>query len=146
MEAYKQNMDIRWSDLDPNFHLRHSVYYDWGAMIRTSFLYQSGLTAAVMLEHHLGPILFHEEARFKREIVFGDVITISLELLRAKHDQSRWAIQHEVYKNGDTLCATIHVEGAWMDTQLRKLAKPPGSFATVFNDMPKSKDFSWLDE
>ena len=27
---YTKPVEIRWSDLDPNFHLRHSVYYDYG--------------------------------------------------------------------------------------------------------------------
>ncbi len=144
MESYQKEMDIRWSDLDPNFHLRHSVYYDWGAMIRTNFLYDCGLTATVMLQHHIGPILFREEARFKREIVFGDHITISLQLLKATRNFGRWAIQHDIVKNGETICAHITVEGAWMDTRLRKLTIPPEIAIDVFSKMPMDKNFSWI--
>lgn len=38
MEKFIQEIQLRWSDLDPNFHLRHSVYYDWGAFCRIEFL------------------------------------------------------------------------------------------------------------
>jgi acyl-CoA thioester hydrolase len=38
MDSFTIPLDIRWSDLDPNFHLRHSVYYDYGAFARVQFL------------------------------------------------------------------------------------------------------------
>ena len=31
---------LRWSDLDPNGHVRHSVYYDWAATVRLAYLEQ----------------------------------------------------------------------------------------------------------
>jgi acyl-CoA thioester hydrolase len=34
MNQYSKKIDIRWSDIDANFHLRHSVYYDLGAFLR----------------------------------------------------------------------------------------------------------------
>ena len=66
---YIKDVDIRWSDLDPNFHLRHSVYYDFGAYCRISFLNDNGITETVMREHKIGPVLFREECVFKREII-----------------------------------------------------------------------------
>ncbi len=145
MEKYIKKVDIRWSDLDPNFHLRHSVYYDWGAFVRVSFLHEHGLTAQVMHEHHIGPILLREEALFKREIVYGDNIEMNLVLLKCKRNLSSWAMQHEVWKNGDTLCAVITIEGAWLDTQLRKITFPPESFEPTFEKLPKSEKFEWMD-
>lgn len=50
MEQFSKEIQIRWSDLDPNFHLRHSVYYDWGAWCRVEFLNEFGLTAEVMTQ------------------------------------------------------------------------------------------------
>ena len=38
MKEFKNSIQLRWSDLDPNFHVRHSVYYDWGAFCRIEFL------------------------------------------------------------------------------------------------------------
>ena len=40
MKDFIKEIQVRWSDLDPNFHLRHSVYYDWGAYCRIEFLEQ----------------------------------------------------------------------------------------------------------
>jgi acyl-CoA thioester hydrolase len=145
MESFVKEVQIRWSDLDPNFHLRHSVYYDWGALSRIDFLESRGLTTAVMQRLHFGPIIFREECIFKKEIKRGDIVTISCDAIKARKDYSRWSIRHEIMKNGDTLCAILTLDGAWMNIIERKLAAPPLEVKNAFDDMPRSKDFIWLD-
>lgn len=146
MENYSLALQIRWSDLDPNFHLRHSVYYDWGAYCRTCFLYEHGLTGEVMLENKVGPILFREECKFRREIKFGDPVTIEMELTWARTDFSRWCISHRIFKNSEILAANLVVEGAWIDTVQRKLTSPPEIAAKVFDAIPKPSDFQWINK
>src|ERR1051326_457758 len=99
MERFIKEIQLRWSDLDPNFHLRHSVYYDWGAYMRLTFLNEHGLTPAVLHQYHFGPILFREECVFKREILFGDKVEVNLKLIRSRRDFSRLSIVHEIWKN-----------------------------------------------
>ncbi|NML21045.1 thioesterase [Pseudoflavitalea sp. G-6-1-2] len=144
MSAFLKPLEVRWSDLDPNFHLRHSVYYDYGAYARISFLEEHGLTAAFMAANQIGPILFREECVFRKEIRLGDTITIDLELLAAREDQSRWSIRHNILKNGDTVAAILTVEGAWMDVAKRKLTAPPEKVLEVFNNMVKTPEFKWI--
>ncbi|MGN6416210.1 MAG: acyl-CoA thioesterase [Pseudobacter sp.] len=146
MSAFLKPVEVRWSDLDPNFHLRHSVYYDYGAFARISFLEENGLTSAVMAANQIGPVLFREECVFKREIRMGDKVTIDVELLAAREDQSRWSIRHNIWKNGDTLSAVLTVDGAWIDVARRKLTIPPDNVLHVFNHMPKSPGFSWINK
>lgn len=143
MNDFIQPVEIRWSDLDPNFHLRHSVYYDWGAYTRMAFLTANGLGASVMIQQQIGPILFREECVFKREIHFGDRVQLNVKLLKSTRDMSRWSMQHEVWKNDNTLSAVITVDGAWINTALRKLAIPPDHFRSVFEQIPRSEEFSW---
>ena len=144
MDAYIRPIEIRWADLDPNFHLRHSVYYDYGAFSRISFLEEHGLNAPFMAKNHFGPILFREECIFRKEIRLGDTITIDLQLLKARLDQSRWSIQHRIVKNGELLAAVLTVEGAWIDVLQRKLTVPPESVRHVFDDMPRAEQFEWI--
>jgi acyl-CoA thioester hydrolase len=144
MNEFSRLIQIRWSDLDPNFHLRHSVYYDWGAFTRVEFLNEYGLTAEVMQKLQFGPILFKEECVFRREIKLGDEVKMNLQLLRSKKDFSRWSIQHQILKNGDTLCAVLTVDGAWMNVVQRKLTTPPQEVNDVFSQMPKAEKFEWL--
>jgi len=143
MEDFSRSIQIRWSDLDPNFHVRHSVYYDWGAYCRVEFLNAFGLTAQVMQQLMFGPILFREECVFRREIRSGDEVTIHLKLLKSRKDYSRWTIQHDLVKSDGTLCAVLTVDGAWMSIRERKLATPPEQVHDVFEKMPKSADFEW---
>src|SRR5258705_5650363 len=99
METFILPVQVRWSDMDPNFHLRHSVYYDWGALCRIEFLGKKGLTSVIMQELRFGPILFREECIFRREIRLGDPVTVNLELIRSRKDYSRWSIRHTIMKN-----------------------------------------------
>jgi len=132
MIDYIKRIEIRWSDLDPNFHLHHSAYYDFGAYSRISFMNEHGLTPQVLSHLHIGPIIFREECVFRKEIKFGDTITINLRVEKAKDDFSRWTMMHEIWKSRDILCAVITLDGAWMDTVKRKLTTPPDSFNEIF--------------
>ncbi|MCZ2459036.1 MAG: acyl-CoA thioesterase [Chitinophagales bacterium] len=145
MDRFIKEVQIRWSDLDPNFHLRHSVYYDWGAFCRVEFLTKYDLTAEVMTALHIGPILFREECVFRKEIRMNDQITIGLELTKARRSYSRWSIQHQILKGDGTVAAILSVDGAWMDTVKRKLITPPQEVFHVFSNMPLSENFQWLD-
>jgi acyl-CoA thioester hydrolase len=145
MGIFTKEISIRWSDLDPNFHMRHSAYYDFGAQHRVEVLENEGLTLRVMQENHIGPILFREECIFRKEIRLGNKITISTKIGKMKPDASRWTIVHELKNEKDELCAIISVDGAWMDTKLRKLASPtPQVVLDVMNAFPKTEDFVLL--
>jgi acyl-CoA thioester hydrolase len=144
MNQFTRKPEVRWADLDPNFHLRHSVYYDYGASCRVEFLNGQGITAQFMHRHQVGPILFREECVFKKEIRAGDELSINLTLLRARPDLSRWTIQHHIFKSGEILAAVITLEGAWMDLQKRKLTIPPGQVVTAFAAMPRENNFEWI--
>lgn len=143
MSGFLKELQVRWSDLDPNFHLRHSVYYDWGAYCRVAFLNEQGLTADVMQGLQFGPILFREECVFRKEIRSGDEVSIDLQVIRSRKDYSRWSIQHQVLKNGSTVAAIITVDGAWMNVVERKLMSPPEKVFEVFDKMPKAELFEW---
>ena len=143
MDHFKMPLQLRWSDLDPNFHTRHSVYYDWGAMARIGFFNENGITSEVMMKLHFGPIIFREECIFRREIRSSDKIFIDAKLLNAKKDYSRFTIRHRFTKEDGMLCATLTVDIAWMDTKIRKLAIPPFEIVEVFERIERDQEFSW---
>ncbi len=141
---YEKKIEIRWADLDPNFHVLHSKYYDFGAYCRMSFFTENGITVALLREHHIGPIIFREECVFRSEIKFGDVVTVNLSLESVTEDYRKWTLKHELWKNGDTIAALITVDGSWMDTVLRKVTAPPVRFIECFNAIPKSAGFNLI--
>ena len=138
MTSFERTLEIRWSDLDPNFHVLHSKYYDFGAFCRMAYFVEHGLTSAFMNKHNIGPILFREECIFKKEIAFGDKIMINFILTDHTPDYSRWSMKHQIWKNADTLSAIIQIDGAWMDTVKRKLAIPPMEMHAIFEQAPRS--------
>ncbi|MBN8640813.1 MAG: thioesterase family protein [Flavobacteriales bacterium] len=145
MCTFTREISIRWSDLDPNFHLRHSAYYDFGAQHRIEILSQQGLTMKLMQEQHFGPIAFREECVFRKEIHLNDTITITTKIGKMKADASRWTIVHDFHNHEGALCAKITIDGAWMDTKLRKLAVPTPPIALqVMDSIPKTDDFILL--
>lgn len=132
MSIFEMPMDIRWADLDPNFHVMHSKYYEYGASCRMKFLMDNGLTTGWMQKHSLGPILLREECLFKKELNLNDEIIIDLKAISVNENYSRWTLQHHIYKANRELAAVINIDGAWMDIKIRKIAEPPEEAKEVF--------------
>lgn len=139
-----KRLDLRWSDIDPNFHLRHSVYYDFGAQLRTEVLNAIGLTMTVFAKENIGPVLFREECVFRKEIRFGDKIDLDFEIIGLSKDMERFAFRHRFIKADGTVCAILTLNGAWMDTKERKLTLPPSVITEAMDQVPRSDDFEWI--
>jgi acyl-CoA thioester hydrolase len=135
---------LRWADLDPNQHMRHSVYYDFGATCRILFFNSCGLDRHFLQSNALGPIVFREECLFKREVHFGDDLAINMVFTKARRDFSRWSIHHELIREDGTLCAEISLDGAWIDTGIRRLKIPSDVVISMLGDFPRTSDFSWV--
>lgn len=144
MQHFSEHIQIRWADIDANRHLRHSVYYDYGAAMRMHTLSGQGLTTKKLEELMIGPILFREEAIFKREILLEDKITITVELVKTTSDYGRWSLRHQFLKSDNTLAAILNVDGAWIDLAKRKLATPNEFIRNIFEHFPKSNDFQMI--
>jgi acyl-CoA thioester hydrolase len=144
MQKYSQTIQIRWADIDANRHLRHSVYYDYGAAMRMNVLSERGLTTKKLEEFMLGPILFREEAIFRREVLLEDQISLNVELVKVTEDYGRWSLRHHFTKGDGALAAILNIDGAWMDLSKRKLAVPNEFIRNIFQDFPKSEDFQLI--
>jgi len=140
MNSFELPLTVRWADLDPNGHVRHSVYYDYGAQARITYLDQYGFGIAWMTRHGIGPVLFREEAHFVRELQLGDDLQIDVRLSALSEDRRKWSMRHRITR-GDELCATLDLDGAWLDLKARKLAPPPRELMDKFAALPHTDDF-----
>jgi len=143
VNAYVKPISVRWSDLDPNGHVRHSVYYDYGAELRMAFFHEAGLGLAWMARHGVGPILFREEARFFRELHLGDQLQIDARLEGLSDDLRKWSVSHRITRD-DELCAVLELDGAWLDLRERRLAAPPAELMQHFAGLPRGDEFRVL--
>ncbi len=142
-------LKLRWTDIDANYHLRHTAYYDLAASARIDLLNSYGLTMTLMQKEHIGPVLFREEGIFRKEIHYHDTLFLSTRIQKLKRDFSRFQGFHEFLRQGHDesliICATLTVDIAWIDTIRRKLTMPPGSVIQAFEQFPRTDDFTWWD-
>lgn len=142
MPSYESRCEVRWADLDPNGHVRHTVFMDWATQCRVAVLASAGLTPRRFQELGMGPVLFREEADYLREVDVGDQITVTLELVGASADWKHFAIRHRLTRRDGVHCATVLVRGAWFDLRTRKVGPPPAEIATAFAAFPRAADFA----
>lgn len=132
---------VMWSQIDANRHLRHSAYADFAAQARLHLLESLGFTTQVLEELKIGPILFREELIYLREILPGDSVKVTCVMTRCRKDGSRWSFSQEIFRADGVKAAQIHVQGAWVDMEKRKLRGLPELWAEAFMHIPKSIDF-----
>ena len=133
---------ILWAQIDANQHMRHSAYADLAAQSRLNMLRKAGLDLAKLLDYKIGPVLFKEELFYLREIVLGDFVKVTCEVTKSRADGSRWTIRHEIYRGDGIKAAIINAEGAWIDTEKRKLTLLPVELSSLFLDSPRSADYA----
>jgi acyl-CoA thioester hydrolase len=138
---YSQTYAVKWSDLDPNGHLRHSVYGDYAVDVRIRFLAEHGFPPARFQELKFGPVIMEEHNRFLREVRMGETISVNAQLAGASADGSRWIIQHEVYKPNGKKAAVLRVEGSWIDLDTRRLIAPPPDLSRLFAEMSRTLEY-----
>ena len=112
--------------------------------MRMMFLSAHGLSTQKLEELHVGPVLFREEAIFKREIKLEDQITVDVALTRANANFSRWSFRHNFIRADGNLAATINIDAAWIDLIKRKLTIPDEFIQRIFENCPKAEDFQFI--
>ena len=137
MNKFENIIQVRWSDVDQNRHVRHSAYYDYAAFTRVKIIAEAGFGSKELEEGNIGPILFKEECSFIREVKPEDKVRVNMLKGDMREDGSRWVIHHEMFNQNDVKVAHITVHGAWMDIEKRKLTNPPLQLAQIFTDLPK---------
>jgi acyl-CoA thioester hydrolase len=142
MSKYTKEIQVRWSDVDQNRHVRHSAYYDYCAFTRVSFITSTGYDASELEKRAIGPILFKEECTFLKELKPDDVVTVNVLKGQMAPDGSRWTIHHEILNKEGVKAAHVTVYGAWMDLKLRKLTAPPKALAEAFNNLMEGEIYT----
>ncbi len=125
MRVYTKEFEVRWADMDPNKHMRHSAYDDYANHTRLALFTEIGLSYEKLSSLNIGPILFSENVLFKREIDLCEKIMVKCHLSDLSDDGKYWSFVHYMYKENGILAAEITVKGAWIDLHQRKLAVPP---------------------
>ncbi|MCB0476952.1 MAG: acyl-CoA thioesterase [Crocinitomicaceae bacterium] len=141
MEKFQVSVEVRWSDVDQNRHVRHSAYYDYGAHARIKFLESVGFDAHTLGKLNIGPILFKEQCNFLKELSPSGRITINVLKGEISEGSPKWVLYHEIFNEKGEKAAHIKAEGAWMDLKERKVALPPHELFEHFDSLEQGEDF-----
>lgn len=145
MDTYNKSYEVRWADMDPNRHMRHSVYLDYAAQTRVSIFSDYGLSINKIAKEGLGPVLFREEIKYWSEVRLMERITVHCKVRWMYKDASRWSFLHQIFKGNDIPVADLIVDGAWIDLNSRRLGAPPESILEIVKKFPRTEDFQWSD-
>ena len=135
---------LRWSDIDANGHVRHSVYPELGAEVRVAWLRDCGFDWKWFEESGFGPVLLREEIDYLKEIPMGAEVTVDLQALGLSPEGGRWRIRHIVRREGGEEAARIVVTGGWLSHAQRRLLVPPTELAAALNRAPRAPDYGEL--
>ena len=132
---------VLWAQVDANMHLRHSAYADFAAQARLLVLDSIGFDGKLLAHHKIGPILFREELIYLKEIGLNDFVKVTCELSKYRKEGSRWSFKQEIFRGDGVKAAQVNTDGAWIDTEKRKLATLPETLLDRFKSIPRSGDF-----
>lgn len=144
LSDYQKTFEIRWADLDPNRHVRSTVYADYATHARVAWLANHGFPLAWFEEHGMGPVLLREDSRYYREVTLGEVITVRIQMNGCSSDGSHWRFWQEVQKGSGQVAATVEVEGGWFDLRTRRFMAPPAALLAVVDSLRQPENVAEL--
>jgi|TARA_B110000902_G_scaffold72201_1_gene85324 acyl-CoA thioester hydrolase len=139
--SFKVTFSTKWSDFDPNRHMRHTAYNEYAAEVRIRYFAEHHFSIEEFTKHNIGPVLFTEETSFRKEIHIGEDISVNIKLSGLSENNERWKIVHEVFNEAGQLSAVIKVYGAWIDLTKRKLTFLPKEAQNLFLHAERTNDF-----
>lgn len=142
--SFQVAFNTKWSDFDPNRHMRHTAYNDYAAEARIRYFAFAGHPVDDLAKDGIGPILFEEFTSFRKEIHFGESVRVNCKLLGLSAGNRKWKIRHEVFNTAGELSAVIEVFGAWIDLHKRKLLTLPPKYQDLMQQLEKTEDFQIL--
>ena len=143
--AFEERFTARWSDVDANRHLRNTAFSDYATHTRFRMLETHGFPQARFEALRFGPVMFREEIRYRREVRFGESVTVDVRFAGLSADGSHWRVRQEVRRDEDgAQAALLTIDGAWMDLDARRLIAPPPELFELVRRLPRTGDFAEL--
>jgi len=144
MPSYSRAYEVRPSDLDSNGHVNYAAYIDAAAGVRYGFFSEHGFPPERFSGLGQGPIYTDLHARFLREVLLGEMLTITYALTGLSPRAGRWKVHHDLIKSNGKKAVSLDIEGALLDLATRRPALPSPELAEVFALIPRASGFEML--
>jgi acyl-CoA thioester hydrolase len=138
MKIHALKISVRWSDLDANMHLANASYMNFTSFTRSHFFAKIGISTENFKKYQMGPIIFHENFSFFKEVLADSEVLVTFEVLGLSESANLFEIVHNLYDLQGNHLAKSYVLGSWIDFRTRKLANLPEEWSIAINKM-KSK-------
>lgn len=142
--AFECRFEVRWSDLDGNRHVRNTAFSEYATHTRFRLLAAHGFDQARLQALAFGPVMMREEIRYKREVLFGDELRVTIRCAGLSPDGSQWRVHQDVLRPDGREAAVLTIQGGWMNLESRKLAAPPPELASILLALPRTRDYEEL--
>jgi acyl-CoA thioester hydrolase len=142
--AFECRFEVRWSDLDGNRHVRNTAFSEYATHTRFQLLASHGFDQARLRAMQFGPVMMREEIRYKREVLFGEALVVTVRCAGLSPDVSQWRVHQDVLRADGREAAVLTIQGGWMDLEARKLAAPPAELAAILQSLPRTRDYEDL--
>ncbi len=143
-QSFECRFEVRWSDLDGNRHVRNTAFSEYATHARFRLLGAHGFDQARLQALGFGPVMMREEIRYKREVLFGDALVVTVRCAGLSADVSQWRVHQDVLRADGREAAVLTIQGGWMDLDTRKLIAPPAEFAAILQALPRTRDYEDL--
>lgn len=141
MGIFKQNIEVRWSDIDANQHVTHTSYAAFSTHTRIEWMNSMGCSMSRMFELNFGAVILKEETEYFREVFLGEKVAVDLIFAGASADYAFWKFTHKIYKQNNKLAARHTVYGVWINNTTRKICVPPKDVLDKLVTLPRENDF-----
>lgn len=142
--AFEITVEVRWDDLDANRHVRNTAFSEYASNARFHLLVAHGFDQMRLEQLRFGPVMMREDIHYRRELFFGDVLTVRVHAAGLSTDGSHWRVYQEVLRPDGKEAATLFIQGGWIQLDQRKLVAPPEELAAVLLSLPRTADFAEL--
>ncbi len=141
---FEQQIVVRWQDIDANRHLRNTAYSEFATDTRFRFVAAHGFTQERFEALRFGPVILREDIRYRREVLFGQTVTVNVLAAGLSADGSAWRVRHEIRLADGREAATLTLDGGWLNLDTRRLIDPPPELDALLRRLPRTSDFEEL--
>ena len=143
-EAFSWRFEVRWTDLDGNRHVRNTAFSEYATHTRFRLMAAHGFDQARLEALRFGPVMMREEVRYRREVLFGDELRVTVRCAGLSADGSHWRVHQDVLRADGKEAALLTIQGGWIDLDTRRPIAPPGELAAVLLSLPRTRDYEEL--
>ncbi len=142
--AFEWRVEVRWSDIDGNRHVRNTAFSEYATHARFRLLEAHGFDQAALEAQRFGPVMMREEIRYRREVLFGDSLVVTVRCAGLSPDVSHWLVHQDVRRSDGREAAVLTIQGGWIHLDRRRPVAPPPELAQVLRGLPRTPDYQDL--